>query len=195
MSQDGSSPIVEGGTGSGNGYIKTTTHNFVSRKAIIDGPKQVEIRGRSILQDGVHIRGDLAMIRIGRYCEIDIHTILEPPMHPFDPSKRIPIIIGSHTHIGSNSTIAAAAIGSMVWIGKNVTLGPRVIVKDNCIIEDGVHLGADTVIPPFTRISSKGAVQDSHFLQTELPPSMAIHMQELSLDRFQVFKRGQRDLQ
>ena len=47
-----------------DGFIKTTTHNFVSRKATIDGAKQVEIKGRSIIHD-VKIRGDLVSSSIG----------------------------------------------------------------------------------------------------------------------------------
>ena len=47
-----------------DGFIKTTTHNYVSRKATIDGAKQVEIKGRSIIHD-VKIRGDLVSSFIG----------------------------------------------------------------------------------------------------------------------------------
>jgi len=173
------------------GYIKTTTHNYVSRKATVDGAKQVEIKGRSILQDGVHVRGDLAVVRIGRYCEVGSNTTLEPPLHPLDKSKRIPLVIGSHTRIGEDCQIHAAAIGSMVWVGDKVQLGSRVIIKDNCVIEDNVRLGDDTVVPPFTRISAK----NNPLLPTELPPSMAVYMQELSLDRYQEFKQEERDRQ
>jgi dynactin-5 len=172
------------------GYIKTTTHNYVSRKATIDGAKQVEIKGRSILQEGVRVRGDLAIVRIGRYCEIDAQTLLEPPNHPLNRSKNIPIVIGSHTHIGTNCEIRAAAIGSMVWIGDDVKLGKRCIIKDNCIIESGAVLGDDTVVPPFTRISAKNPT-----FQQELPPSMAVQMQEVSLDRYQEFKQAERERQ
>lgn len=172
------------------GYIKTTTHNFVSRKAIIDGARQVEIKGRSILHDGVRVRGDLAIVRIGRYCQVDSESVLEPSSHPLDSTKYIPMVIGSHTHIGTGCNIKAAAIGSMVWIGNGVTLGPRVIIKDNCIIEDGVELGADTVVPPFTRVSAKNPL-----MPIELPPSMAVRMQEVSLDRYQGFKMERRDMQ
>jgi dynactin 5 len=189
MSHDGDdSPVPVAAAAAG--YFKTTTHNYVSRNAQIDGAKQVEIRGRSIIQEGVRIRGDLAVVRIGRYCEIKSNSVLEPPSHPLDPSKRIPLVIGSHSHIGTNCHIDAAAIGSMVWIGNGVRLGPRVIVKDNCIIEDGVHLGADTVVPPFTRITANDPLRG-----TELPASMAAHMQEVSLDRYHDFKLEQRDLQ
>jgi dynactin-5 len=94
------------------GYIKTTTHNYVSRNATIDGAKQVEIKGRSILHQGVKVRGDLQIVRIGRYCEIGPSSILEPPSSPFQSAKYIPMVIGSHSHIGQDCEIRAAAIGS-----------------------------------------------------------------------------------
>lgn len=93
-------------------YIKTTTHNYVSRKAIIDGAKQVEIKGRSIIHKGVKVRGDLQIIKIGRYVEINSLTLLEPSQNPYQKEKHIPMIIGSHTHIGKECSIRAAAIGS-----------------------------------------------------------------------------------
>jgi dynactin-5 len=167
-------------------YIKTTTHNYVSRQAHIEGAKQVELKGRSILQSNVKVRGDLSITRIGRYCEVCENTNLEPPLHPLT-KKYIPIVIGSHTHIGKDCQIQAAAIGSMVWIGDGVHLGKRVIIKDNCVIEDGVILGEDTVIPPFTRVSASNPS-----LHVELPPATAMQLQEVSLDRFQEFKLQQK---
>lgn len=200
------------------GYIKTTTHNYVSRKAVIDGAKQVEIKGRSILHEGVKVRGDIQIVRIGRYCEIGASTTLAPPNNPLNQGKHIPMVIGSHTHIGQNCEIYAAAIGSseyfrltfrprycyphyllpfdtlsvciakiVVWIGDNVKFGKRCIIKDNCVIESGVNLGDDTVVPPFTRISATNPT-----IYHELPPSMAVQMQEISLDRYAEFKQEQR---
>lgn len=78
----------------------------------------------------------------------------------------------------------------MVWVGDNVKIGKRCIIKDNCIVETGVTLGDDTVIPPFTRIVAKNPTS-----YQELPPSMAAQMQELSLDRYADFKQDQRDKQ
>eukprot|EP00531_Pseudo-nitzschia_arenysensis_P013118 CAMPEP_0116142028 /NCGR_PEP_ID=MMETSP0329-20121206/14688_1 /TAXON_ID=697910 /ORGANISM="Pseudo-nitzschia arenysensis, Strain B593" /LENGTH=188 /DNA_ID=CAMNT_0003637233 /DNA_START=67 /DNA_END=633 /DNA_ORIENTATION=+ len=171
-------------------YIKTTTHNYVSRKATIDGARRVEIKGRSILHKGVHVRGDLQMVRIGRYCEIGPSTSLEPPLVPYQKEKRVPMIIGSHTHIGKNCEIRGAAIGSMVWIGDGVKIGKRCIIKDNCIIEPDVVLGDDTVIPPFTFISKRNPTS-----YQELPPSVAVQTQEVSLDRYAEFKQEQRGKQ
>mmetsp|Transcript_24483 Transcript_24483/g.67640 ORF Transcript_24483/g.67640 Transcript_24483/m.67640 type:complete len:167 (+) Transcript_24483:358-858(+) len=96
----------------GNDYIKTMTHNYVSRKAIIEGAKRVEIKGRSILHEGVKVRGDLQIVKIGRYCEIGALTSLEPAENQFQKERRIPMIIGSHTHIGKECDIRGAAIGS-----------------------------------------------------------------------------------
>ena len=78
----------------------------------------------------------------------------------------------------------------MVWIGDNAKIGKRCIIKDNCIIEPNVVLGDDTVIPPFTLIS----VKNPTFYQ-ELPPSVAVQTQEVSLDRYAEFKQEQRGKQ
>lgn len=75
----------------------------------------------------------------------------------------------------------------VVWIGDNVKIGSQCIIKDNCIIEAGVVLGDNTVIPPFTRISVRNPI-----MYQELPPSMAVQMQEISLDRYAEFKQDQR---
>lgn len=172
------------------GYIKTTTHNFVSRQAKIDGARQVEIKGRSVLQPRVHVRGDLAIVRIGRYCEIEEDTLVEPPKHPFQKDSHVPMVIGSHTHIGARCEVFAAAIGSMVWVGDNVKIGKRVIVKDNCVIETGAVLGDDTVVPPFTLVQAN---LSPIYQYKELPPSVALQMQEASMDRFQEFRQSQRE--
>jgi acetyltransferase-like isoleucine patch superfamily enzyme len=75
-------------------------------------------------------------------------------------------------------------------VGDNVKIGKRCIIKDNCIVEAGVTLGDDTVIPPFTRIPARNPIS-----YLELPPSVAAQMQELSLDRYADFKQEQREKQ
>eukprot|EP00980_Cylindrotheca_fusiformis_P016940 scaffold5157_cov100-Cylindrotheca_fusiformis.AAC.12 len=165
-------------------FIKTTTHNYVSRKAVIDGAKQVEIKGRSIIHDEVHVRGDLGIVRIGRYCVLGRGSLVEPPAHPLKKSKSVPLVIGSHTHVGSDCEIRAAAVGSMVWIGDNVKLGKRCIIKDNCVIEAGIEIGEDTIVPPFTRVST---IASTDF--EELPPSLSLQLQEVSITSYDEFKQ------
>lgn len=142
------------------------THNYISRAAVFEGSDQIEFRGRSVVRDGVSIRGDLAWVRIGRYTHLSNKCSVEPPILPnYNPHpslerstttvqsvKYIPVTIGTHTWIGTNVRSQAAAIGSYCWVGDAVTIGPRVIIKDACIIEAGVHLPADMMVPPFTRV-------------------------------------------
>ena len=123
------------------GYFKSTSHNYVSRKSTITAPKQFDINGRSILHPGVVIRSDKQIVRIGRYCEVAERTVIDPPPHPLvesllkdderetstssvPPSSQptneeliankklyIPVVIGTHTTIGKACRIRAAAIG------------------------------------------------------------------------------------
>ena len=170
-------------------YIKTTTHNYISRKATIEGPRQVELKGRSIVKDGVKIRGDLGIIRIGRYVWLEENTVLEPA--PLDATgKRVPMLIGSNTRIGSNCQVQAAAVGSLVVVGDNVTLGKRCIIKDCCVVDSGVALGDDTVVPPFTRVAKDGT--STRLQMAELPPSMTMELQEKSMEQYNEFTRLQR---
>ena len=53
-----------------DGYIKTATNNYVSRSAVVENPGKVELKGKSVVQPGSIVRGDLAAIRMGRYCFI-----------------------------------------------------------------------------------------------------------------------------
>lgn len=171
-------------------YIKTTTHNFISRKAVIEGPRQVALQGRSIVQDGVKIRGDLGILRIGRYVRIDADSELEPPpmLNGAPDAKRVPMMVGNHTRISGHCKIQAAAIGSMVVIGEGAQIGQRCIIKDCCVIDNGVVLGDDTVVPPFTRISMDG---DKLRMQ-ELPPSMSVDLQEQAMDQYDTFANERR---
>lgn len=187
------------------GYIKTASHNYISRKAKIQGPQHVEMKGRSIVEDQVMMHGDLAPIRIGRYCCIASGTVLEPAPLPFSArlvsstssepttsakqrvsSTHVPMLLGGQSRIGSNCHIQAAAIGSFVVIGDSCKIGKRCILKDACIVEDGSVLGDDTVVPPFSRVAGVPA----HIVE-ELPPATTLELQELALEYYQEFCRKQ----
>lgn len=183
-----------------NAYIKTTSHSYVSRQATIEGAKQVEIKGRSIIQPECVIEGERALIKIGRYVYLDFGTVIRPAPNPGTTGETelsyIPVMIGSHTYIGSKCHIEAASIGSQCYIGHNVTMGKRVIVKDCCVIADNTVISDDTVLPPFTRMSSSvdgasssisSAAQWTYPYYQELPASTATLMQERSMDLYQEF--------
>jgi dynactin 5 len=159
-------------TSEDEGYIKTATHNYVSRKALVENPAKVELKGKSVLQPGSKLRGDLAVIRIGRYCYVGHNTELSPA--PLG-NAHVPMILRGNIRIGNDCKIEASALGTNVCIGARSIIGPRCIIKDNCYIDEDTVLASDTVIPPFSRVRGNPAkVVDS------LPPSAALELQEMA---------------
>lgn len=152
-------------------YIRTASGNFVSRHATLQGAQHVELKGRTWVDAGVTLRGDLAPIRVGRYNAIGKNTTIAPPIlmptsNTAENKKYAPVSVGAHTSIGTDCDIQAAAIGSYNSIGNHVVLGPRVILKDAVVVMEGTKIPADTVVPPFTLV--KMAPSDS----TTLPPQL-----------------------
>mmetsp|Transcript_7979 Transcript_7979/g.14513 ORF Transcript_7979/g.14513 Transcript_7979/m.14513 type:complete len:173 (-) Transcript_7979:124-642(-) len=162
------------------GYIKTASHNYVSRKASVKGPQNVELKGKSVLRDGVVARGDINRIQMGRYVTVGEGTSLTP--------CDVPMVIRGHDVIGKSCEIQAASIGSYVKIGDFVKIGKRCFIKDCCIIEEGTILGDDTVVPPFSRVKGRPGL-----VVEELPPSAAMDLQDVALALYQSFVDEQSD--
>jgi dynactin 5 len=159
------------------GFIKTASHNYVSRKADVIDPQKVELKGKCVLKDGVVVRGDLGRVQMGRYVSIGELTTITPC---------VPMVIRGHVTIGKECTIEAAAIGSFVRIGDACKIGKRCLVKDSCIIEEGTVLGDDTVVPPFSRVKGRPGL-----VVEELPPSAAMDLQDAALQVYQAFVEDQ----
>ena len=202
-------------------YLMTLSHCYLSRKASLENASNVEFKGRAVVERGCALRGDCGIIKIGRYVWLHPGTTLQPSMttssEPVSAStKSVPMVIGSHTTVGRDCHIRAAAIGSYCWIGRRVRLGQRVIIKDCCVILDDVVLGDDTVIPPFTIVQSttkapnpaqsafKAVATNADscdalpawsraptFRCAELPPSTATEMQERSIEEYATFAASQ----
>ena len=160
-------------------YIRTATQNYISRTTKIQGPNNLTMKGKSIIQSNTIIHGEYtnSQIYIGRYCYIEDGVVLTPSVAPInmdpllenrwslsenkkidndtppmnDNEKVLPIVIGSHTHIGYNTRIYSTSVGSCVRIGNNCVLSPRSRVHDCCIIEDNSIVPDDMIIPPFSR--------------------------------------------
>jgi dynactin-5 len=151
------------------------------------------MKGKSIIHSGAHIRGDFQTVRIGRYCQIGENTILRPPSYQTslnpqeeEPIKFLPLTIGSHTRIGNNCVIEAAAIGASVYIGENCVISKRVIIKDCCYIEPGTVIAQDMVIPPFSRVRGcPGRLVEEGLT----PESVAVTFVEDCVDLFGDFVR------
>jgi dynactin 5 len=74
--------------------------------------------------------------------------------------------LGDHIHIGSNTIIEAANIGSYVSIGSNVQIGKFAIIKDCVRIEDDTVIPPNATIPSFSIVSGKPGI--SHFYKPDL---------------------------
>jgi dynactin 5 len=163
-------------------FIVTSTQNFVSRQAHLHDASRIALQGRTIVERHSVLQGPL---RVGRYCHVQSGCTLRPSTMLEHPDQEIPTVIGSHTSIGMNCTIEAAAIGSYCWIGDDVRIGARVIIKDCCILSSGVSIPDDTVIPPFSYVSQ--GLYQRQLTAVELPPSTAAVLQERSSQTYVEF--------
>lgn len=104
------------------------------------------------------MRGDLASVKIGRFCVVSSKATIHPAYKDLPKGVVfIPMQIGDHVFIGEGSSISATQIGSYVLIGKNCTIGRNCILKDCCVITDGAVVPPGTTIPPFAIMSGNPA--------------------------------------
>lgn len=133
-------------------YVETASGNKVSKQTVLCGSQNIILNGKVIIQSDAIIRGDLANVRIGRYCIISKNSVIRPPFKKFSKGVAFfPLHMGDHVYVGENSVVSAAVIGSYVHIGKNVVISRRCVLKDCCMIEDNTILAPETVVPPFSR--------------------------------------------
>ena len=159
--------------------IQTRSRNLVHRKATVCGAQHVVIDGRSIVHEGVVLRGDLAKISIGRFTTLGPHAILRPPHRLVrdedadavadrtrsrkggrtrtPPTPSPPRRCGSRscpytsaaTSISARAVVEAARIGNGVTIGAGAIIGKSSILSDYVTVAPGAIVPPDTVAPPF----------------------------------------------
>jgi dynactin-5 len=131
-------------------YIETAQGNKVCRKSVLCGSQNIMLHGKTIIQSDCIIRGDLANVKIGRYCVISARSIIRPPFKKFSKGVAfLPMTIGDHVFVGEDTIVNAASIGSYVHIGSNCVIGKHCILKDCCAIADGTVLPQGTVVAAF----------------------------------------------
>uniref|UniRef100_A0A914WB86 Dynactin subunit 5 n=1 Tax=Plectus sambesii TaxID=2011161 RepID=A0A914WB86_9BILA len=139
-------------------YVETASGNKVNRKSTLCGSQNIVLNGRTILMNDCIIRGDLANIRMGKYCMVGERTIVRPAYKKFSKGVAFfPVHIGDHVFVGSDSIVVAAQVGSYVHIGKNCVIGRSAVIRDCCAILDGSVIAPDTVVPPFTVMAGSPA--------------------------------------
>ncbi|CAK7200104.1 hypothetical protein SEUCBS139899_002793 [Sporothrix eucalyptigena] len=156
-------------------YIETDTGNKVSRKATLVGTQNIILGGKSVIQQDVMIRGDLVRslpassssggssgsntaISIGRYCFLSKGCCLRPPGRLWKGVfSHMPLRMGDHVFVGTNTTIMAASIGSHVHVGANVVVGDFAIIKDYVRVLDGTVIPPNMVIASFSIVAGQPA--------------------------------------
>lgn len=84
--------------------------------------------GKSLINKGAILRGDLQTIKIGKLAIIGENAMLHPPTanYGFELIQTIgtylPITIGDYVFVGDGSIVQAAEVGSFVYIGKNCVI-------------------------------------------------------------------------
>eukprot|EP00752_Nemacystus_decipiens_P003797 g3493.t1 len=136
-------------------YVKTSTGDFVFKKAHVHGSQNLYLKGKSIILPGAIIRGELQAIRIGRYCFIGEDTVIRPAYRIEQEDSNLkcrftPLSVGNHTYIGKNCVVESAGIGCNVRVEDGCVLGRNSFVRDNCHLLAGTVLPEGAVVPPFT---------------------------------------------
>ena len=105
---------------------------------------QIKLNENTLVEDNVIMRGDLALIVIGRdsiLCEnVIIHPSLNNSVQPYEYKT---LTIGSFCFIGKNSIISSLKVGNYVYIGENCILSDRTKVGDNVKILDNTYVPCD----------------------------------------------------
>ena len=100
----------------------------MNHDAGIYGMTNIHMAGKSLINKGAILRGDLQTIKIGKLTIIGENSIIRPPTANYgmdgmeDLGSYLQLSIGENVYIGDNSVIQAAAIGSFVYIGKNCVI-------------------------------------------------------------------------
>lgn len=102
-------------------FATTKRQNKVSKESVLCGSDNIGVKGKTIIEAGAVIRGDLSTIELGSYCLIGRHAVIRPAEQKFQGRiAYIPMTIGDHVMIEENAIVEAAAIGDCTHIGKNV---------------------------------------------------------------------------
>jgi len=132
-------------------YVSTKIGNRISKKSVLCGPDKICVLGKTIIEPGTIIRGDLAAVTVGQNCIIGERVVLRAPDQFFKGGVvSIPITIGEFCIIEQDTVVQAASIGSCVRIGKNCIIGKRCLIKDCVEVLDNSIVAPGTVIAPFS---------------------------------------------
>ena len=137
--------------GSMSAFIETQTGNRISRACTLCGTQNIHIHGKSTIQEGAVVRGDLANIKLAKYVSLAPGCVLRPAGKVAKGALAFfSLTIGDYVVIEDDCVIEASVIGSNVFIGKGSVIGKRCVIKDCCYIRENTVLPPDSVVAPFS---------------------------------------------
>ncbi|CBZ55283.1 putative dynactin p25 [Neospora caninum Liverpool] len=164
-------------------YITTASGNRVGRGTLLFGSQNITLAGRSVVSQGVLLRGDMVSLRFGRYVYLDDNVLVHPSSYRSKgQTLHVPLTVGDYVIVGKNAVLRAVAVGSCVQIGSDCVVGNRCILKDFCKILPGTVLAADTVVPSFTVFGGKPGR-----MVAELPEGEAMLMKLEAIRKYNLF--------
>ena len=94
------------------------------------------------------IRGDVNRISIGAGSNVQDFAMLHVSHKTAAKPEGSPLTIGQNVTIGHHATLHGCTIGDNVLVGMNA------VILDDAVVEDGVMIGAGSLVPPRKRLLS-----------------------------------------
>lgn len=119
---------------------------FVDQTAVLIG--DITLHEQVSIWPYVVIRGDVNSVRIGARTNVQDGSIFHVSHKNQDNPKGSPLLIGEDVTIGHKVMLHGCTIGNRVLVGMGT------IILDDAVIEDGVMIGAGSLVPPRKRLAS-----------------------------------------
>jgi len=149
-------------------FITTTKHhnkvhrdNVEDTRTMLCGSQNIILQGKTIVEAGCIIRGDLANVKVGKFTRIGEGTVIRPGARVVPGKGEVMwnhITIEEHVIIGKNCIISASTIGKFVEIGDNCVIGRQCVLNSCCKIADNTVLAPGTEVPSFCEYSGTPGV-------------------------------------
>lgn len=183
-------------TDKASNYIRTSAQNYISRSAIIHGPKNLITNGRSVIRSGVIIHAEYedVSINIGRYVRLEEGVVITPCLVPksSDPlllpsslnntgnnnNNDDEIVDGKYNTNENNKTQQSSSSSSLTKNARAVSIhiGSHTYIGKNTHIAGSISIGSCCYIGSNCILSSRSKVHDCCIIENEtvIPIDMVI---------------------
>jgi carbonic anhydrase/acetyltransferase-like protein (isoleucine patch superfamily) len=128
-----------------NSYPTLSEGSYIDQDAVVIG--DVYLGEHCSVWPGAVIRGDVNIIRIGNYSNIQDNSVLHTT-HQSEVSNGAPLTIGNYVTVGHSVVLHGCVIHDFCLIGM------QSIILDNAVIEPYVMIGAGSIVSPNKRLES-----------------------------------------